>query len=73
MRFRKRIPALLADRDVGHAGTLTEPHGGAFAVAGIARLKWQLKGDQDARKMFVGEPCGLAADPKWTVERKNLE
>jgi dienelactone hydrolase len=66
------IPALLANQDKGHAGTLTEPRGGAFAVAGIAWLKWHLKGDEEAKKMFVGEPCGLAADPKWTVERKNL-
>jgi dienelactone hydrolase len=66
------VPALIANRDVGHAGTFAEPHGGAFAAAGVAWLKWRLKGDEQAGKMFLGEPCGLAADPKWTVERKNL-
>ena len=37
------------------------------------RLEWQLKEDEEAKKMFVGEPCGLAADPKWKVERKNFK
>ena len=69
----QNVPALLASRDVGHyPATYLEPHGGAFAVAGVAWLKWQLKGDEQARQMFVGEPCGLSADPKWKVERKNI-
>jgi dienelactone hydrolase len=69
----QRVPVLLANRDVGHyPATFLDPHGGAFAAAGVAWLKWQLKGDKEARKMFVGEPCGLQADPNWTVQRKNL-
>ena len=35
-------------------------------------LKWQLKGDNSAAKMFVGPSCGLCTDPKWTIERKKL-
>lgn len=68
------IPALLANREVGHyPATYREPRGGAFAQAGVAWLKWQLMGDQTAAAMFTGEHCGLCADPKWTVERKNLK
>jgi dienelactone hydrolase len=68
------VPALLANREVGHyPATYREPRGGAFAQAGAAWLKWQLMGDQKAAAMFTGDRCGLCVDPKWTVERKNLQ
>lgn len=67
------VPVLLANRDVGHyPATYREPHGGALAIAGTAWLKWQLKGDATAARMFVGDDCGLCRDAAWTVERKNL-
>jgi pimeloyl-ACP methyl ester carboxylesterase len=69
----KDLPVLLASRDVGHGGTFSQPNGGAFAVAGVAWLKWQLKGDKEAGKTFLGDPCGLAADTRWSVQRKNLK
>jgi hypothetical protein len=57
----------------GHyPATYRQPHGGAFAVAGVAWLQWQLKGDQQARLMFVGDDCGLCRDSAWTIKRKNL-
>jgi hypothetical protein len=68
-----QVPVLLANRNVGHyPATYREPNGGAFAVAGVAWLKWRLEGDQAASRMFVGEACGLCTDAAWTVERKDL-
>ncbi|HYV39855.1 MAG TPA: hypothetical protein VE988_29465 [Gemmataceae bacterium] len=70
----EKVPVLLASQEVGHyPATFRQPHGGAFAVAGVAWLQWQLKGDQKAAKMFTGDNPGLAADPKWKVERKNIK
>ena len=69
----KDLPVFFASRDVGHGGTYGETNGGAFAVAGVAWLKWQLKEDKEAAKMFLGDPAGLAADAKWSVKAKNLK
>jgi hypothetical protein len=68
-----KVPVFMANRDVGHyPATYRETRGGAFATAGMAWLKWQLKGDETAAKMFTGENCGLCGDPNWTLERKNM-
>jgi hypothetical protein len=58
---------------VGHGGTYGQPNGGVYGVVGVAWLKWQLKGDAEASKLFLGDPPGLAADKKWTVKSKNLK
>jgi hypothetical protein len=69
-----RVPVFMGNQDVGHyPATYLEPRGGAFGVAASAWLKWQLKGDQNAARMFTGQKCGLCVDPKWTVEKKNIE
>lgn len=58
----------------GHyPATFREPNGGDFAIATVAWLKWQLKGDREAAKMFIGNPCGLTKNPKWIVEKKKIE
>lgn len=68
------VSVFMANRDVGHyPATYREPRGGAFAIVGVAWLKWQLKGDQTAAKMFTGDNCGLCSDPKWTVEKKKIQ
>ena len=67
-----KLPAFAANLDVGHGGTFSRPHGGDFAIVATAWLQWQLKDDQQAAKMFEGDPCGLAATPGWTVEKKNI-
>jgi hypothetical protein len=56
-----------------HAGSFREKNGGKFGVAGVAWLKWQLKGDRDAAKMFVGAACGLCTDPNWEVKKKRID
>ena len=69
----QNVPAMHAHTDVGHyPATYRQPNGGAFAQVAGAWLKWQLKGDQTAAKMFVGASCGLCTDSKWTIERKKL-
>jgi len=69
----KDVPLFKATLDVGHGGTLVAPHGGKFAEAATQWLLWQLKGDQQAGQMFVGDTCGLCRQAEWKVERKNLK
>ena len=59
---------------VGHGGTYSEDNGGAFGVAAVAWLKWQLLNDTSAKGKgyFVGASCGMCADTKWTVNSRGL-
>lgn len=66
------VPAMIVNEDTGHGGTFLEPNGGAAAQVAVKWLEWQLRGDKEAGKAFVGEKCGLCTDPRWTVERKNF-
>ncbi|WP_218916716.1 alpha/beta hydrolase family protein [Alkaliflexus imshenetskii] len=66
------VPIFVANMDVGHGGTYREPHGGEFAVVATAWYKWQLKGDEEAGKMFTGNPSQLSHSPVWTVDKKNM-
>ncbi|MBN1972412.1 MAG: hypothetical protein JW787_02140 [Sedimentisphaerales bacterium] len=69
----KDLPAFAANMEVGHGGTYGRPHGGEFAKVATAWLQWQLKDDKEAAKMFESEPCGLAQDKNWKVEKKNIK
>lgn len=64
------VPAFAANFPVGHGGTYREPHGGEFTIVALAWLDWQLKNDQEAAKMFVGDDCGLLKRKDWTLEKK---
>jgi hypothetical protein len=66
------VPVFMANMDVGHGGTYGQPHGGEFARVATAWYLWQMKGDKEASKMFLGKDCGLCTDPKWKLESKNL-
>ena len=66
------IPVFKGDLNVGHGGTYNQPNGGWFGEVGAAWLKWRLKGDQQAGKLFDGPRCGLCVDPAWTVEKKGM-
>jgi hypothetical protein len=72
--FRRinHVPVFAANLDVGHGGTYRQPHGGEFATVATAWYKWQLKGDEEAAKMFLGQPCGVAQMPGWKVDKKNM-
>jgi hypothetical protein len=65
------VPVFVANMNVGHGGTYSQPHGGEFARVATAWFLWQLKRDTDASKMFTGDDCGLCNDPKWKLESKN--
>jgi len=67
----ENVPVFKANLDVGHNGTLWQPHGGKFAEVATQWLLWQLKGDKKAARMFNGNPCGLCREPEWKIERKN--
>jgi hypothetical protein len=66
------VPVFVANMNVGHGGTYSQPHGGEFARVATAWYKWQLKGDKEAGKKFTGEPCELSQDPNWKVEKKKI-
>jgi len=67
------VPIFMANMDVGHGGTYSQPNGGEFARVATAWYKWQLKQDQEASKMFTGNPAGLSQSAEWTVEKKNMD
>jgi len=68
----KHVPIVMTNLDVGHAGTYARPHGGKYTPVALAWLDWQLKGRQEAAKMFLGDDSTLKRDPEWTVETKNF-
>lgn len=67
------VPVFVGNLDVGHGGTYGKPYGGEFARVATAWYKWQLKGDQEAGKLFTGTTPGLAQSPGWVVEKKNMD
>jgi len=67
-----KVPVFVANKDVGHGGTFSQPHGSDWAMVSVAWLKWQLKGDSDAGKLFAGTPPGLSKIAGWTVDKKNI-
>lgn len=66
------VPVFIANMDIGHNGTYHESHGGEFGRVATAWFQWQLKGDEEAGKMFTGNPGGLSTSPLWTVDKKNI-
>lgn len=66
------VPIFAANFNVGHGGTYSRPHGGEFAKVAVGWLQWQLRKDEQAAKMFIGDPCGLAKEEGWKVEKKNI-
>lgn len=69
--FRRiqHVPACATNLPVGHAGTYAQPHGGEYSVVALAWLDWQLKGDKQAAKMFLGDDCELSKREGWTIEK----
>jgi hypothetical protein len=68
-----KVPVAIANLEgVGHGGTYSQPNGGEFGVVAGAWLKWQLKGNNEAGKMFTGSDCGLCNRDGWTFEKKKI-
>jgi len=63
------VPAIAVNLPVGHGGTYNQPNGGEFAIVARAWLDWQLKGDKEASKMFVGDKPAILQRPNWTIEK----
>ena len=66
------VPAAIANLPVGHGGTFNEPNGGAAASVAVSWLNWQLRGDAQSAKRFIGEDCGLCKDAQWSLQRKQF-
>ena len=66
------VPVAMASLPVGHGGTFNEPNGGAAASVAVSWLNWQLRGDAQSAKRFVGEDCGLCKDMQWSLQRKQF-
>jgi hypothetical protein len=66
------VPVAVANIDKGHGGTYWEPNGGAAAEVVIDWLDWQLRGDAEASRAFVGSNCGLCRDAQWEYRSKGL-
>lgn len=68
-----QVPAVMVDLlGKGHGGTYFEPNGGKAARIVVDWLQWQLRGDGEAAKSFLGDDCRLCGDPDVAIERKNL-
>jgi hypothetical protein len=68
------IPVFRAyQKGIGHGGTYHDPDGGTFAKVALNWLDWQLKGSEEAAKMFQGKECGLCEDPEWVVDKKKID
>ena len=68
----QHVPCCAINYPVGHGGTYRQPHGGEFTIPALAWLNWQLKGDKDAAKMFVGKKPQLLQRKDWTLETNAL-
>jgi dienelactone hydrolase len=66
------VPIFKGNLNVGHGGTFSHPGAGWFGEVGVAWLDWQLKGDKQAAKYFVGKDCKLCTNPIWKIEKKNI-
>lgn len=67
------VPVAVANIDKGHGGTYWEPNGGAAARVVVTWLDWQLRGDEQASRMFTGAHCGLCRDPAWQFQAKGFD
>lgn len=68
------IPLFRAyQKGVGHGGTYHDADGGTFGKVVLAWLDWQLKGSNEAAKMFRGDRCTLCTDPRWVTRKKKID
>ena len=61
-----------ARRNAGHTATVDHPGGGEWANVASNWLRWQLKGDKEAGRMFTGKDCGLCINANWVTKSKKL-
>ena len=67
-------PVVFAWRaNMTHLGTFRTVNGGLESVVLRAWLDYQLKGDRQAAKMFMGDDCDLCKTAGWQVESRHLK
>jgi len=70
----QKLPAFYgARRNAGHTATVDHPGGGEFANVASNWIRWRLKGDKEAGRMFAGKDCSLCTNPNWVTRSKGLE
>jgi dienelactone hydrolase len=68
-----RTPAFYAFRvNMTHLGTYRQTDGGELSPIARGWLDWQLKGDQNAAKMFKGVDCTVCKQLGWHAQTNNL-
>jgi hypothetical protein len=68
----EHVPVMFASLPVGHGGTFSQPNGGEWARVSTAWLDWQLKGNAEAGKEFLGPQCRLCTTDGWEIRQKKL-
>lgn len=66
------VPVFLGNLPVGHGGTFALNNGGDWGRVATAWLDWQIKGDAQAARWFVGPDCTLCTSFGWTITRKQF-
>jgi hypothetical protein len=61
-----------ARKGAGHTATVDHPGGGEWANVASGWARWQLKGNKEAGKMFVGKDCELCTNDNWVTKSKGL-
>ncbi len=69
----KSLPAFSgARKGAGHTATVDHPGGGEWANVASNWARFQLKGNKEAGKMFVGASCELCTNTNWITKAKGL-
>ena len=67
------LPAFYGARHgAGHTATVDHPGGGEWANVASNWARWQLKGNKDASRMFVGKDCTMCTNDNWVTKAKGL-
>ena len=69
----KNLPSFSgARKGAGHTATVDHPGGGEWANVASNWARFQLKGNKEAGKMFVGKDCSLCTNDNWVTKSKGL-
>jgi dienelactone hydrolase len=69
----KNLPSFSgARKGAGHTATVDHPGGGEWANVASNWARFQLKGNKEAGKMFVGKDCSLCTNDNWVTTSKGL-
>lgn len=69
-----KVPVIrIWQEGLAHIGTYGAPNGGSIGRIASSWYLWQLKGDRQAARMFVGADCTLCREPTWHVQTKHVK